>query len=109
MFVPSSPTALVARLMGLLIVLVSVAASARCAALIVWLGAWAYPWYEVQVAFLLLGLAAWSLTSLGEWFWSFEGGWWPLQRLLRVIQITTIAGGALNHAILRLYVSWNGL
>ncbi|MFZ2276636.1 MAG: hypothetical protein WAW39_02510 [Prosthecobacter sp.] len=51
------------------------------------------PDWEAIVAFALLGLSAWSITSLGEWFWSFEEGWFRLQRALRLIQCTLILGG----------------
>lgn len=94
-------TALVARFIGLVICLFST-----------WISAWGTlvilagvsnaglrdvppqpPDWEAIVAFALLGLAAWSITSLGEWFWSFEEGWFRLQRALRLIQFTLILGG----------------
>ena len=94
-------TALVARFIGLGICLFST-----------WISAWGTlvilggvsnagfhdvlpqpPGWEAVIAFPLLGLAAWSITSLGEWLWSFEEGWFRLQRALRLIQCTLILGG----------------
>lgn len=50
-------------------------------------------WWAYIIAFPLLGLAAWGVTSLGEWLWSFEEGWFGLQRCLRLIQVSLIGGG----------------
>lgn len=45
------------------------------------------------VAFTFLALAAWTFTTFGEWLWAFEGGWYDLQRKLRIIQITALGSG----------------
>lgn len=106
----SSSTAFVARFIGLGICLFST-----------WISAWGTlvilggvaragfhdvppqpPDWEVIIAFSLLGCAAWSITSLGEWLWSFEEGWFRLQRLLRLIQCTLILGGVACALIFRI-------
>lgn len=51
------------------------------------------PWWFFVVGFALLGLASASVHSLGEWLWSFEEGWFGLQRVLRVIHAALIGGG----------------
>lgn len=51
------------------------------------------PWWFSVIAFALLGLAAWSFTSFGEGLWSLEEGWFGLQRYIRLVQTTLIAGG----------------
>lgn len=57
---------------------------------------------EAAPAFVLLGLAAWSITAFGEWLWSFEEGWFGLQRGLRVVQAALIGGGMVCDAVFRI-------
>jgi hypothetical protein len=58
--------------------------------------------WESSLAFVLLGLAAWSISSLGDWLWSFEEGWFGLQRGLRVVQAALIGGGMLCAVAFRI-------
>lgn len=58
--------------------------------------------WEASLSFVLLGLAAWSITTLGEWLWSFEEGWFGLQRGLRVVQAALIGGGMVCDAVFRI-------
>ena len=60
------------------------------------------PGWEALIVFPLLGVVVWSITSLGEWFWSFEEGWFRLQRFLRFIQATLILGGLACALVFRL-------
>lgn len=48
---------------------------------------------------------AWSFVSLGEWLWEFEGGWHGLQRLLRLIHVTMLAGGMVVAAAVKVWHS----
>lgn len=50
-------------------------------------------WSFSASAFAIVGLIAWSSTSFGEWWWSFEEGWFGLQRSFRLIQASLIGGG----------------
>lgn len=85
-------TAALARFIGLGICLFSIWLTACSAAGILFLASHA-PWWFSIAAFALLGLTAWSIDSAGEWLWSYEEGWFRLQRFLRLIQLTFILGG----------------
>jgi hypothetical protein len=54
-------------------------------------------------------LPVWALFSFGEWLWQFEGGWFALQRWLRLLLYTPTGGAVLlpplTGWILR---SWGG-
>jgi len=55
------------------------------------------------VAFTLFGLASWSFTSLAEWLMSIEGGWYSLQRRLRIIQAAIVGGGFICVVFFKIY------
>ncbi|MDI1310676.1 hypothetical protein [Prosthecobacter sp.] len=93
-------TAAIARFIGLLICLFSLGFTAWGTVSILSLSTHAVGWFSIP-AFALLGLAAWSIHSAGEWLWSFEEGWFRLQRLLRLIQRTLILGGLACALIFR--------
>jgi hypothetical protein len=58
-------------------------------------------WWRPIGGFALLALLAFTLTSIGEWLWSFEEGWDRLRRSLRIIQLILIAGGFMWAIIIR--------
>jgi hypothetical protein len=66
---------------------------AGCLIVFMLAGAAHMDWWMDTLGFGLIGWVAWSLTRLGEWFWSFEEGWFGLQRGFRLIQMTLICGG----------------
>jgi hypothetical protein len=43
-------------------------------------------------AYAIMLLPAWAFFSIGEWFWRCEGGWFGLQRWLRILEYTLISG-----------------
>ena len=47
---------------------------------------------SIQI-FSVIGLVIWVFHSVGDWFCSFEGGWWPFRRLLAMAMIATLVGG----------------
>ena len=59
-------------------------------------------WWQAAGAFGLLGLMAFTLTSIGEWLWCFEEGWDRLRRSLRISQAVLIVGGLIWAMIIRI-------
>lgn len=94
-------TAALARFIGLGICLSSIWLTAIGTLFILSLGPH-MTWWGSAIFFATLGFFAWSVHSAGEWLWSFEEGWFRLQRLLRLIQFTLILGGLACAVTLRL-------
>ncbi len=86
------PSTALARLLGLGICLFSTWFSAWAAVDILTVIRPPVPWWACLIALPCLGLAVWGFTSLGEWLWSFAGGWRSLQLFLRFLQFAFILG-----------------
>ncbi|MEN3942565.1 hypothetical protein WJU23_14795 [Prosthecobacter sp. SYSU 5D2] len=100
-------TAVLARVLGVALNLVMTYVTAIHA---IWIcaGSEQAPVWLVAILLALLGLVTWAVTSIGDWLWSLEEGWFELQRLLRVIQTAFIVGGFFTSLVLKAVYSFMG-
>ena len=104
----SQHTAVLARVLGVALNLLMTYVTAIHA---VWIcaGSAQAPVWLVTILFAYVVVVAWAVTSMGNWLWSLEEGWFGLQRLLRVIQTAFIVGGFFTSLSLKAVYSFRGL
>ncbi len=97
-------TAVFARLLGVAINTLTVCATALCVS---WIcgNAYGLPWWALPILLAVVSLAAVTFNGMGDYLWSLEEGWFGLQRMFWVVQVTLIAGGLLVTWVCQVYYS----